>query len=549
MERKRSGKSRKKTVKRIVGLAIAAVVIAAVVFGLFKLFGKEKVTKTLMTDWTYRGSIVKMIEGSGIVQPAKSETIPVTQKGLVEEVNCEVGDYVEAGQLLYKVEPTEAQKAVDAANKALEAAQKSLNEANKRLSELYSEQAKLVITSPGAGKIIDCDIREGDGVGKGQVVATLIDDSKVRLTQYFSYVYAGEIRAGMYAAITVPATMSVLNASVESVTMIERITPEGGKLFEVVLVADNPGTLTEDMTASGCVPSSAGDLMYAYESGKLEYYKRIPIKAEASGTVLRVDAKNYLRVWSGQQLIRLDSDGYSEQLSLLNEAVAAAQESVEQRRMELDSAMLLFDGYSATAPISGTIMSCTLVAGEEVPAGAAITISDTSIMILDAQIDGQDVANVTPGTYVDVTLYSGTELYYSGTVVSVSMEGKSDYGVAYFPAKIEIENYDGNMKSGMYCSYSIMGSQSEDCVLAPTEAVKYTEYGPCLFVRGEGWEGAVELEEGIVPEGFSAVPIVTGLSDERVVEVISGVPEDCEVFTAYITESANSWQAPGMMIG
>jgi len=128
------------------------------------------------------------------------------------------------------------------------------------------------------------------------------------------------------------------------------------------------------------------------------------------------------------------------------------------------------------------------------------------------------------------------------------MEGKSDYGVAYFPAKIEIENYDGNMKSGMYCSFSIMGSQSDDCVLAPTEAVKYTEYGPCLFVRGEGWEGAVELEEGVVPEGFSAVPIVTGLSDERVVEVISGVPEDCEVFTAYITESANSWDAPGIRV-
>ena len=549
MERKKSGKSKKKTVKRIIGIAIAVVVLAAIAFGLFKLFGKEKVTKTLMSDWTYRGSIVKMIEGSGIVQPAKSETIAVTQKGVVEEVNCEVGDYVEAGQLLYKVEPTEAQKAVDAANKALDAAQKSLNEANKRLSELYSEQAKLVITSPGAGKIIDCEVREGDSVGKGQVVATLIDDSQVRLTQYFSYAYAGEIRPGMYAAISIPATMSVLDAKVESVTMIERITPEGGKLFEVVLVANNPGTLTEDMIASGSVPTPAGELMYAYESGKLEYIKQIPIKAEASGTVLRVDAKNYLRVWSGQQLIRLDSDSYSDQLSSLNEAVMAAQESVDQRRREVEEAMQLFEGYSATAPISGTVMACTLIPVEEVPAGAAITISDTTKMILDAQIDGQDVANVTPGTYVDVTLYSGTELYYSGTVISVSMEGKSDYGVAYFPAKIEIENYDGNMKSGMYCSYSIMGSQSDDCVLAPTEAVKYTEYGPCLFVRGEGWEGAVELEEGIVPEGFCAVPIVTGLSDERVVEVISGVPEDCEVFTAYITESANSWEAPGMMIG
>jgi multidrug resistance efflux pump len=466
---------------------------------------------------------------------------------MVEQVLVSVGDYVEEGQLLYTVEPTEAQKAVDAAQKTLDAAKKSLNEANKQLSELYSEQAKLSITAPASGKLINCEVREGDSVFKGQVVATLIDDSRLKLTQYFSYAYAGEIRPGMYAAISVPATMSMLDARVDSVTMIERITPEGGKLFEVVLVADNPGTLTEGMVASGCIPTPAGELMYSYENGELEYIEQIPVKAEASGTAARVDMKNYLRVWSGQLLVRLDADDYSEQLEMLLENVRAAQEIVDQREKEVEEAMELFDGYSMTAPISGTVMACTLVPGEEVPAGASITISDTSVMYLEAQIDGQDVANVTPGTFVDVTLYSGMELYYMGVVKTVSMQGQGDYGVSYFPATIEIDNYDGNIKSGMYCSFSIMGSQSDDCVLAPTEAVKYTEYGPCLFVRGEGWDGAVELEDGIVPEGFTAVSVVTGLSDDSVVEIISGVPEGTEVFTAFIKDSANSWEGVGIM--
>jgi multidrug efflux pump subunit AcrA (membrane-fusion protein) len=548
-QRKRSGRKRKKTVKRIIVTVIVLAVIAALVFLLVKLFAKDKVTKTVMTDWTYRGSIVKMIEGSGITTPAQSETIPITQKGLVEAVYCSVGDYVEAGQLLYEVEPTEAQKAVDAAKKNLEAAQSSLDDARRQLSELYSEQAKLNITAPASGKLINCDVREGDSVYKGQVIATLVDDSKVKLTQYFSYAYAGEIKAGMYAAISIPATMSLLNARVDSVTMIERITPEGGKLFEVIIVANNPGTLTEGMLASGIVTASSGELLYAYENGELEYIKQTPVKAEASGTAARVDMKNYLRVNYGQLLVKLDADDYSEQLRRLNESVEAAQAIVDEREQDVEEAMKLFEGYSATAPISGTVMSCSLIAGEEVGPGAAITIADTSKMYLEAQIDGQDVANVSVGTYVDVTLYSGTELYYSGTVINVSMQGQSDYGVAYFPATIEIENYDGNIKSGMYCSYSIMGSQSDDCVLAPTEAVKYTEYGPCLFVRGEGFEGAVELEDGIVPEGFTAVPVVTGLSDERVVEILSGVTEDMEVFTAYITESANSWENSGMLFG
>lgn len=537
-------KNKKKAVKRIVGIAVAVIVIAAIVFGLFKLFAKKKVTQTAITDYTYRGSIVKMIEGSGIAQPAESQTIAVTQKGMVEQVCVQTGDYVEAGDLLYSVEPTEAQKTVDEAYKALDTARKNLDAANKELSELYESRAKLNVTSPGAGKIINCDVREGDSVYKGQVVATLVDDSYLRLVQYFSYAYAGEIAAGMNATISVPATMSTLYAWVESVTMIERITPEGGMLFEAVLVTANPGTMTEGMVASGTVTSPSGEILYSYESGELEYYKQTPVKAEAAGTVLNVEMKNYLRVSQGQLLIRLDGDDYEDTLERLNENVEAAQLMVDQRQEEVDEAMLLFDGYSAVAPISGTIMACTLYEGEEVGPGAAITIANTSTMILEAQIDGQDVANVMPGMTADIILYSGNEMYYWGTVTSVSMQGQSDYGVSYFPATIEIENYDGGIKSGMYCSYSIMGSQSDDCVLAPTQAVKYTEYGPCLFVRGEGVDGAVELDEGIVPDGFCAIPVITGLSDAYVVEIVSGVPEDTEVFTTYITDSANSWEEP-----
>ncbi len=545
---KRPRKKNKKTVKRIIGIVIAVLVVAAIVFGLIKLFAKEKVTQTAMTDWTYRGSIVKMIEGSGITQPAESQTVPVTQKGIVERVCCQVGDFVQAGDLLYTVEPTEAQKVVDQAMKELEAAQKNLDVANKELSELYESQAKLNVCSPASGKLIDCSVREGDSVFKGQVIANLVDDSKLRLRQYFSYAYAGEIYAGMPAEISVPATMRTLSATVESVTMIERITPEGGLLFEAELVADNPGTLTEGMIASGTVISPTGEILYSYESEELEYIKQTPVKAEASGTVLSVSMKDYLRVYTGQVLVRLDSDEFTDSLDRLNENIAAAQAIVEERQKAVDDAQLLFEGYSATAPISGTVMACSLVEGEEVGAGAAITIANTATMLLEAQIDGQDVANVTVGTYADVVLYSGSELYYTGIVKNVSMQGQSDYGVSYFPATIEIDNWDNNIKSGMYCSYSIMGSQSEDCVLAPTQSVKYTELGPCLFVRGEDLEGAIELGEGIVPEGFCAIPVVTGLSDAYTVEILSGVSEDMEVFTAYITDSANSWNEPGMAV-
>lgn len=539
---KKKKKNHKKVVKRIIAAVVAVVVIGAIVFGLLKLFKKEDVKQTAMTGFTYRGSISKMIEGSGTVQPAESKTIAATQKGKVEHVYFAVGDNVEIGDVLYDVNPAEAQKTVDEAQKAVDAAQKTIDGLNKQMSKLYESESKLAVRAPFTGKLTGCALKKGDAVSEGQVIATLIDDSKLRLTQYFSYAYKGEISVGMKGTISVPATMSTLEATVESVTMIERISVEGGKLFEVVFIADNPGTLTAGMKADASVKSDSGEQLFSYESAALENYNEKPIVAEAGGTAITVNLKDYLRVSSGALIVQLDSDQYTDSMETLNESISAAQAALDARKTELEAAMKLFDGYSAVAPISGTIMSCTIYEGEDIVTGtSSISIANTSVMFLDAQIDGQDVMNVTQGTMVNITLYGGTEMYLTGEVTEVSLEGKNDYGISYFPAKIRIDNPDGTLKSGMYCSYSIQGSQSNDCILAPTEAVKYTEQGACLFVKGDSVEGAIELGEGIVPAGFSAVPVVTGLSDDSVVEIVSGVDENVEVFTAFMTDQANSY--------
>ena len=46
-------------------------------------------------------------------------------------------------------------------------------------------------------------------------------------------------------------------------------------------------------------------------------------------------------------------------------------------------------------------------------------------------------------------------------------------------------------------------------------------------------ENAVDLEDGVVPEGFYAVPVETGVSNSQYVRILSGVEEEVEVFTRY----------------
>ena len=187
--------------------------------------------------------------------------------------------------------------------------------------------------------------------------------------------------------------------------------------------------------------------------------------------------------------------------------------------------------------MSGLVTAVTAMEGQTLQEGGAIlAISDTSAMTVSIDIDEMNIGNVSVGTPVNLTqTTSEGEMYYSGTVTQIALEGNYDWGYTYYPATVTIDGGAGlRANSSMY--YEIIMSQKEDCVLVPINAVKYTEAGPCVFVRipeGESApDNAIELAEGVVPDGFYAVLVETGLSDDAQVEIVSGIDEGVELYVA-----------------
>ena len=105
--------------------------------------------------------------------------------------------------------------------------------------------------------------------------------------------------------------------------------------------------------------------------------------------------------------------------------------------------------------------------------------------------------------------------------------------MAYFPITITIPS-GGALSAGVNVSYSITVGDESEGVLAPIAALKSTSQGTCLFVKADAApDNAVELEDGVVPDGFYAVPVETGVSNSQYVRILSGVEEGVEVFTRY----------------
>ena len=169
-------------------------------------------------------------------------------------------------------------------------AQETVDDYNTELSKLYDNVADLTIKAPHDGKLIDinADIKNGKDMAVGDAVATVVNDTKLRLHLYYSWAYEGQISVGQTAQITLPASMTAVTGTVEQVNYVKRVVSEGGVTFEVVFVLNNPGTLTEGMTASAALTTSDGTPIYPYESGKLEYYQTTTIATKAAGPVEQV---------------------------------------------------------------------------------------------------------------------------------------------------------------------------------------------------------------------------------------------------------------------
>lgn len=514
-------KKRHRMIRRI----IALVVVLAVVVGLIKVFGGKKTDDTqIVTDTVQYGSITSTVEGSGLTKAKKSETITLTTAGTVTDVMVTEGQKVTAGTPLFTVDS-------EAARTAVQKAQKDVEGYEKQLHTLQKDIAGLNLAAGYPGKLMDVvTLNPGDTINKGDKVATLSDDTRLRLEQYYSYAYAGDIKVGQTVQVSIPSLMSTIPGTVEEVHMVSRITPEGSKLFSAEIVVKNEGALTADMAASATVAVN-GETVYPYEAGKLAYYRTGDLTSTVSGTVISSSLVNYLQVTAGQVLVRIDGESSESE-------IFTAQQNLEEARKTLDTAQKNLDNCNAVAPIDGTVIGLAIQPGSELEANTTvITIADTSTIVVDATVDERNVSYVKPGMSVEIDQW-GTTFY--GTVDTVSLNSKAENGVASYPMVISVDNPDGTLMTGSYVDYKLTASENDNCLVLPIQCIKSVplEDGSAadvVFVKsGSRPENAIDITttvEGVPSSGFWPVPVETGISDDYNVEIKSGVEEGMEVFT------------------
>ena len=340
--KKPAGKGRKKLVKRLIALGVAAAILGGGGFALYRfLTNTDADIGEIFPATAQIGTIQSKVSGRGSARAKESAAITLTQSGTVQEVFVTGGQTVMAGDPLYTIYSQAAEDAVNDARKRVE-------DLNKDMADLLEDANNLTVRAPFAGKLQEVeDFQPDQEVGKGSKIATLVNDKLLKLSLYFSYAYEGDVYVGQSVDVSVPAVMRSFTGRVEKINKVSFISTEGAVHFEVVIVFDNPGTLTAGMEASAVLTSGDGSAIYPYENGQTEFYETRTIAAKASGPVVgQGNLLNHANVSEGEALLYLGS-------STIDSDIRSKQEEIDAAQQKLDEAMEALADFNAVAPIDG----------------------------------------------------------------------------------------------------------------------------------------------------------------------------------------------------
>ena len=539
--KKPAGKGRQKMIKRVIALVLLLAIVLGAGFGMWYLVFREDTSAgTPLTDVAMLNTIQSVVQGYGNAVPKESAAITLNAAGTVQEVYVEVGQTVYAGDPLYTIYS--------------EVAENNLILAQEEMDKLLEEANNLTVRAPFAGKLMDVEEFQPDQeVALGTKIATLVNDRKLKLSLYFSYAYENDIRAGQAVEVSIPAVMKTFTGRVEKVNRVSFVSPEGAVHFEAVIVFDNPGTLTAGMDASAVLTAGDGSEIYPYENGQTQFYETRDVLAKASGPVVgKGNLLNHANVSEGEELLYLGS-------STIDEKIKAQQTKLEQAQESMNN-------FNAVAPIDGQVLSCALVPGQDVKEGdTAITISNTTTMVVDIQVDSRNIGFIQAGMTMELTDDYGNPCM--GTVTNVAMQGEVGTGTTTYPVKLEVDNSMGSIYNGSWLNYKLVTAESVDCVTVPNQCIKRVndiEGNPhtVVFVQaGSKPDNAIELDPSSLGEGVSAaerlptsdqgfwpVPVTTGLSDVYNCEITEGLEVDTVVFTGWGAGQENG-MGGGVMVG
>jgi HlyD family secretion protein len=471
---------------------------------------EEPAEPALQTARVRVGDITITASGTGNLLPARDLDLGFRTAGVVAEIAVQVGDQVEAGDVLARLEDADAQAQVAQAEANLRLAELKLAELTGAADPvaLATAQASLAAARADLSKLLapatEAEVLAAqENLNSAQDAVAILqagpDSEKVEIAKANLTLAEINLRAAQAAYDKVAGRE---NAGA---------TKEAAELWQATTNYEKAQAEYEEAQAGPTSDAiAAARAKVALSNAQLQGLRASPDPdAQAAAEAKVVQAQTQL-----EALLAGASAGDLEAAEL---GVTLAGYSLENARRQLEEILL-------RTPMAGTVVALSAEEGEAVGTAPVVTLADLQAPLVRFWVEETDLLSVAPGNPVEILFEALPDLVFPGEIVRVEPALVTVDGTPAVQAwaSIDLASHPVHLLSGMTAEVEIIAGQAEDALLVPVQALRETVPGQyTVFVVGA--DGKLELR-----------PVEIGLKDFANAQVLAGLEKGEVVSTGTV---------------
>ncbi len=467
--------------------------------------------QAMQTATVRRGSIVISASGAGTVIPAAELDLTFQSGGLLTELLVEVGDWVQVGDVLARVDDTQARKALIAAELQLVQAQEKLADLldiAKEQQDLALAEANLTLAQLKLDELLNWG-PDPETIEQTQASLEAAQADYESATRKSSYDQTTSARISLEQAQQSLADAQVAyDTAYDPARDWELNDPRQATRLENE--RESAARNLEKAQQNLEIAQANYNLAWAgvSESAELTAWNKV-LNAQAA----LVDAQagpDQQEVQSAQiQVLQA-------QISLANAQTAleaGSQElelTLEQAQLNLEIAQRDLDGTALVAPMDGTVMSIAAGVGEYAGSGVFITLAAIDQPSIEVYLDETDLNSVGVGFEVEVVFDALPDATFTGRVVRVDPALVTVQQVPMVRAIVQLDASSYSKPQivpiGANATVDVIGGRAENVLLVPVEALNEISAGRyAVFVMQDGEPVFTPVEVGLMDYSFAEI--------------------------------------------
>lgn len=184
--------------------------------------------------------------------------------------------------------------------------------------------------------------------------------------------------------------------------------------------------------------------------------------------------------------------------------------------------------YYIHAPFNGLITNILVKKGDSVSMNSTVATLITNDKIAEISLNEIDAAQVKVGQDTILTFDALPNVVLKGKVSEISTIGTESQGVVSFNVKINFEDKNNEVKPGISVTAKIITSSKKDVLLVPNLAIKTfnnNKYVDKPVDKISKDKIKLSMRDGIILSSTTRQIIKTGLSNDEFSEVLEGLNE------------------------